>query len=990
MKSVAHRLLVLLLLTVAMASGHVCAQFTNRQYNNDTTYYCINSSYGYLAHYYERETDPFDSWGIVNGFDSSFLLQIYFQNVCGSGHAPMCGYIDIWDGDPGVSTLIARLSGSLDTLRNIPATSGRITFHIHYDAYSIDTTFFYERQFNVTWRSSNTNPTAYSSPCPYPSPNLYVDSITTTGAVIHYSPSDLSMVVTVDGHTYVAHNGRLAVSGLTPNTRYLVTAIPVGQQESPCCQIKTTFYTDPQAHYGCPNVLNLRSDYVRGSYNDNIGTRDFGPGNNYSRHTVHSDPNETDEATGNLLHTVGPGLPGAVRLGNILPGNVPGEGRESIIYYLHVDTTLYSMIMLHYAAVLQDPGHSLSDQPHFTMQILDHNDNVIDPECGAADFAANSSLGWNDCDGTLWKDWTTIGISLTPYHGQDVKLKFSTRDCSLGAHYGYAYFYAECQLPSVASDHCGTIDTNTLTAPSGFTYLWYYDSPSNPVATTQSYTYSSSEGTIHCQLSFIENPSCHITLSTYVSNFWPHAVADTIFCVDRGCDGYEVHFANRSTILDNDSLPLPGNPPCESALWVFGDGFISSQYSPTHTYRHPGTYGVTMIAKLAGGECTDTTHLVIVAPDAWAPADQYLFCCDSLLWLDSLWYSRDTVGPTKRIHYPESCDTIYTLHFSTLPSSHYSFPDDTICFNSRYYWRGQTVPVSPTPFDSIFHHLTDTLAAANGCDSVLHLRLLQLPADRLGIDVRADCGVGLYNLTADTDKPFWRWASSPHDPALDGHETDHEIWVFPDSNITYTLTSYYGDSLFCPTTTARELAPPSFPRAELEVSPSTLTYERPTLYAFDHSNKHNRRQWAVELHGASDDSIPLPDTLQRISYLVPVNDYDSATVILVVGNEFCHDTASQTLPIVRYVLSAPNVFTPDAEDNNRFTVVCDGAVEAELTLYNRQGLLVYSTTDLVQGWDGTHNGTPCPQGAYVWHLHYRNVDRPAEWNKAIGTVTLLR
>ena len=93
---------------------------------------------------------------------------------------------------------------------------------------------------------------------------------------------------------------------------------------------------------------------------------------------------------------------------------------------------------------------------------------------------------------------------------------------------------------------------------------------------------------------------------------------------------------------------------------------------------------------------------------------------------------------------------------------------------------------------------------------------------------------------------------------------------------------------------------------------------------------------------------------------------------------------------MRYALFAPNVFTPDASTNNRFTVVCNGAVEAELTLYNRQGLFVYSTADLEQGWDGTHNGTPCPQGAYVWHFRYRTVDRPTDWNKAIGTVTLLR
>lgn len=744
------------------------------------------------------------------------------------------------------------------------------------------------------------------------------------------------------------------------------------------------FFTEPIYHTGCPNVLDLHSDYVRCIHSGEIGVFDFGPSSDFSQHTIHTDTSETDDLSEYQMHTVEPGMPGSVRLGNVLCGN-----SESITYYLHIDTTLYSLIMLHYAAVLQDPGHPPALQPRFTMQILDQNDNVIDPQCGAADYVANESLGWNNNRGVLWKDWTTVAISLNAYHGQDVRLRFSTNDCLPGAHFGYAYFYVECQQPSITSEHCGTIDTNTLTAPDGFNYLWYYDSPSNPVATTQSITYSSAEGTIHCRLSFIENPSCFVTLCTYVTNFWPYADIDTLYTVDNGCDGYEVHFRNRSTIFDDDGVPMPGNPPCELALWVFGDGYISAQYNPIHTYQHPGTYEVTLISSLAGGECRDTTHYTLVTPDAWAPVDQYLTCCDSLFWIDSNWYFNDIEGPTFRVVYPETCDTVYTLHLSMLTSSHYSLPADTFCYNSSYTWRGQTAPVNPTPTDTLFLILTDTLVAANSCDSLIHLPLVQLPADPLNIEVEPDCGLGLYLLTASTENPFWRWSSSPPDPSLEGHENERQLWVAPDTTTTYNLTSYHDDFLFCPTTTTKRLSPPTFPRAELEVSPMVLTYDKHTLYAFDHSNKYNRRQWILVLHGASHDTVPLSDTLQRIAYPVPL-EYDSVTVILSVSNAFCHDTTSRTIPIVRYALFAPNVFTPNADRNNRFTIVLGAAIEAKLTIYNRQGLFVYSTTDLEHGWDGTHNGTPCPQGAYVWHLRYRTLDRPEEWNSQTGTVTLLR
>ena len=980
MKTIAHRLLTLLLLMVAMVPGCLCAQVL---YNNDTTYFCTTSwQGGSLSHYYVREVDAFDSWAVITGLDSTFTLHVSFMNECGSVRTPMNGYFDIWEGDPATGHLLIHYTDSM-LFQDFPINGDQITLHLHYNEYSLDTSFLYIRQFGLAWNSSDRS---YSSPNPCNGGfSITLDSITSTGAVLHYQPANIPVTVFFDGLRYNATGGVFRLSGLGPNTHYIVKAVPTAQSLSPCCRRTVEFFTDPVYLTGCPDVLDLHSDYVRCIHDHKIGVFDRGPDNAFSQHTIHTDTSERDGFTDNLMHTVEPGMPGSVRLGNWLTLS----GSESITYYLHIDTSLYSLIMLHYAAILQSTDHTPETRPRFTMQILDENDSIIDEQCGAADFVSDTNLGWNISYNALWKDWTTVGISLNSYHGQNVRLRFTTQDCSHGAHFGYAYFYADCHQPSITTERCGTVDTNTLTAPDGFNYLWYYDSPSNPVSTAQSYTYSSSEGTIHCRLSFIENPSCYITLNTYTSTFWPSAEIDTLYTVDRGCDGYEVKFLNRSTILGDDSIPQPGNPPCESALWNFGDGYVTTQYNPTHTYQHPGTYSVRLISKLAGGQCADTATFTLVAPDAWAPADQYLTCCDSILWLDSNWYSRDTVGPTVRVNYPETCDTIYTLHLTTLSSSHYTLPSDTFCYNSSYNWRGHLAPISPSLSDTLFPVLTDTLVAANGCDSLVYLPLVQLPIDPLSINVEPDCGMGFYLLTAVTSNPYWIWSSSPHDSALDGHENDLQLGVFPDTTVTYYLTSYYGDSLFCPSTTAKALSPPSFPEAQLEVNPAVLTYEKHTLYAYDHSSKYYQRKWTLVLHGTTHDTVFLPDSLPRITYTVPL-EYDSVTVILAVSNAFCHDTTIQTLPIIRSALFAPNVFIPDAENNNRFTVVCNGALEAELTLYNRQGLLVFSTTDLETGWDGTHNGTPCPQGAYVWHLHYRTVDRPEQWNTQMGTVTLLR
>ena len=57
-------------------------------------------------------------------------------------------------------------------------------------------------------------------------------------------------------------------------------------------------------------------------------------------------------------------------------------------------------------------------------------------------------------------------------------------------------------------------------------------------------------------------------------------------------------------------------------------------------------------------------------------------------------------------------------------------------------------------------------------------------------------------------------------------------------------------------------------------------------------------------------------------------------------------------------------------------------------IYNRQGLLVYHTTDPSATWDGTREGEPCPQGAYVYHWHVK--DAYGYVKNGTGTVTLIR
>ena len=109
-----------------------------------------------------------------------------------------------------------------------------------------------------------------------------------------------------------------------------------------------------------------------------------------------------------------------------------------------------------------------------------------------------------------------------------------------------------------------------------------------------------------------------------------------------------------------------------------------------------------------------------------------------------------------------------------------------------------------------------------------------------------------------------------------------------------------------------------------------------------------------------------------------------------MNNGSCLDTAQKRLPFIKTALWIPNAFTPNEGDNNRFAITGHGLLATELYIYDRAGRLIYSSNDAAQGWDGTHNGRPCQQGAYVWLLRYLTDEFPDVWQTTSGTVTLIR
>ncbi len=103
---------------------------------------------------------------------------------------------------------------------------------------------------------------------------------------------------------------------------------------------------------------------------------------------------------------------------------------------------------------------------------------------------------------------------------------------------------------------------------------------------------------------------------------------------------------------------------------------------------------------------------------------------------------------------------------------------------------------------------------------------------------------------------------------------------------------------------------------------------------------------------------------------------------------------ADTINILRSCdISIPNAFTPDGNGHNDFFLPHDwqarGIVQYNMQLFNRWGEQVYHARGLRgNGWDGTRQGIPQPQGVYIYLIEV--MFRNGENISYTGNVTLIR
>lgn len=241
----------------------------------------------------------------------------------------------------------------------------------------------------------------------------------------------------------------------------------------------------------CPDFTDLNGPGVTCQYGNYYNPFQF-QGIAVNRHTVITQQG-ADPNTDYHLPFLPPDENAVIRLGN----SNTGAEAEAITYQFTVDPD-NPLLLVKFAVVMEDPDHGFPNQPRFVMRVVDAAGNLVN-SCAEYDVHAGADIpGFNSTGIVRWRPWTNVGLDLTEFAGQSIRVQFITYDCAYYGHYGYAYFTASCISNNLVLSGCDG-DSVTLSAPPGFpSYEW-----SNG---------DTNSSTVYPQVP--STASCHITSAT--------------------------------------------------------------------------------------------------------------------------------------------------------------------------------------------------------------------------------------------------------------------------------------------------------------------------------------------------------------------------------------------------------------------------------------------------------------------------------------------
>ncbi|RQO30969.1 mucin 2, oligomeric mucus/gel-forming [Taibaiella sp. KBW10] len=432
-----------------------------------------------------------------------------------------------------------------------------------------------------------------------------------------------------------------------------------------------------------------------------------------------------------------------------------------------------------------------------------------------------------------------------------------------------------------------------------------------------------------------------------------------------------------------------------ASLPLTSNNGITGTWAPALNNTATTTYTFTPSA----GLCATTTSMTITVNPYLTGTRNVHICEGATYTFNGITYTTAVSGVKDTLANANSCDSIITLNLAFNPKT-YGIKTATICQGSSYSFNGNI-------YTTANNTAKDTLVNVNGCDSIVTLNLSVIPVNPITQTQNLrDCGQVTHNGTTYTSSTVIKDTIYTV-LGCDSIYTTTNITVFPEYHLTKIIDTFgctslrYNGKTYTTNTTFRDTIKTVNGCDSIEHTVNIHIINFDLRADIDPESPYAGEEVKIETRNTS--GLPYniiswsPATY--FSNQTALSQRFQATTgqkVIITGVEEhgCTDTALINFEVRPYRTDAvmPNAFTPNGDGRNDVFVpvlAIDRAYQlTDFRVFNRWGQLLFSTTHLNVGWDGTYKGELQSQDVYFYTVKIIFLDGTTKFFK--GDITLLR